>query len=118
VGKVQAIHSLWCSSIGGDGGTFVYDPRLCILGESRYAYLTFILFMFLYSTVNIPYTALLGVMTADPVERTSASSFKFVGAYLGGIVVSMTVLPFAAHFGHASPQKGWQITMGSTQSPL
>jgi GPH family glycoside/pentoside/hexuronide:cation symporter len=67
--------------------------------------------MFLYSTVNIPYTALLGVMTGDPVERTSASSFKFVGAYLGGIVVSMTVLPFAAHFGHGSPQKGWQMTM-------
>jgi len=47
--------------------------------------------MFLYSTVNIPYTALLGVISDDPVERTSASSFKFIGAYLAGIIVSATV---------------------------
>jgi GPH family glycoside/pentoside/hexuronide:cation symporter len=76
-----------------------------------YAYITFIVFMFLYSTVNIPYTALLGVISGDPVERTSASSFKFVGAYLGGIIVSLTVLPFAAHFGQDNAAKGWQTTM-------
>jgi glycoside/pentoside/hexuronide:cation symporter, GPH family len=80
-------------------------------GKLVYAYSTFILFMCLYSTVNIPYTALLGVISSDPVERTSASSFKFIGAYLGGIIVSATVLPFAAYFGHESAQKGWQMTM-------
>ena len=57
-----------------------------------YAYVTFIAFMFLYSTVNIPYTALLGVISGDPIERTSASSFKFVGAFGGGIIVSATAL--------------------------
>jgi len=67
--------------------------------------------MFLYSAVNIPYTALLGVISSDPVERTSASSFKFMGAYLGGIIVSATVLPLASHFGHESVAKGWQMTM-------
>jgi GPH family glycoside/pentoside/hexuronide:cation symporter len=84
---------------------FVYSWKVV------YAYITFIAFMFLYSTVNIPYTALLGVISGDPVERTSASSFKFVGAYLGGIIVSLTVLPFAAHFGQGNAAKGWQITM-------
>ncbi|MCJ7730302.1 MAG: MFS transporter [Sedimentisphaerales bacterium] len=77
-----------------------------------YAYITFTAFMFLYSTVNIPYTALLGVISGDPVERTSAASFKFVGAYLGGIIVSATILPFAEHFGHDNAAKGWQTTMG------
>jgi GPH family glycoside/pentoside/hexuronide:cation symporter len=81
-------------------------------GKLVYAYITFILFMFLYSTVNIPYTAMLGVISGDAVERTSASSFKFVGAYLGGFIVSATVLPLAAYFGQGSPQKGWQMTMG------
>ncbi|HVN47520.1 MAG TPA: MFS transporter [Bacteroidota bacterium] len=76
-----------------------------------YAYITFILFMFLYSTINIPYTALLGVISGDPVERTSASSFKFTGAYLGGIIVSATVLPMAAYFGGGDASKGWQMTM-------
>jgi len=49
--------------------------------------------MFLYSTVNIPYTALLGVISGDSVERTSASAFKFTGAYLAGFIVSATILP-------------------------
>jgi GPH family glycoside/pentoside/hexuronide:cation symporter len=81
-------------------------------GKLVYAYFTFILFMFLYSAVNIPYTALLGVISGDPVERTSASSFKFTGAYLGGIIVSATVLPLAAYFGQGNAAKGWQMTMG------
>jgi glycoside/pentoside/hexuronide:cation symporter, GPH family len=80
-------------------------------GKLIYAYATFIAFMFLYSTVNIPYTALLGVISNDPAERTSAASFKFVGAYLGGMIVAMTILPFAAHLGHGNPQKGWQLTL-------
>ena len=86
-------------------------PDFAYPAKVVYAYLTFIAFMFLYSTVNIPYTALLGVISGDPVERTSASSFKFVGAYLGGIIVSPTILPFAAHFGHGNAAKGWQTTM-------
>lgn len=87
-------------------------PAFSEAGKVVYAYATFIVFMFLYSTVNIPYTALLGVISGDPVDRTSASSFKFVGAYLGGFIVSATVLPLAAHFGHESVAKGWQMTMG------
>jgi glycoside/pentoside/hexuronide:cation symporter, GPH family len=85
---------------------FVYSWKIV------YAYITFTAFMFLYSTVNIPYTALLGVISGNPVERTSASSFKFVGAYLGGIIVGLTVLPFAVHFGQDNAAKGWQTTMG------
>jgi GPH family glycoside/pentoside/hexuronide:cation symporter len=86
-------------------------PAFSDTGKLVYAYVTFIAFMFLYSTVNIPYTALLGVITGDPVERTSASSFKFVGAYLGGFIVSATILPFAVHFGESNAAKGWQTTM-------
>lgn len=80
-------------------------------GKLVYAYVTFILFMFLYSFVNIPYTALLGVISGDPIERTSASSFKFVGAYLGGIIVSATALPLVKYFGHDSAPRGWQATL-------
>ncbi len=78
-----------------------------------YAYVTFVFFMFMYSTVNIPYTAMLGVISGDPVERTSASSCKFIGAYVGGFIVSLTALPLARYFGHdgAEPQKGWHMTL-------
>jgi glycoside/pentoside/hexuronide:cation symporter, GPH family len=77
-----------------------------------YAYVTFIAFMFLYSTVNIPYTSLLGVISGDPIERTSASSLKFAGAFFGGIIVSATALPLASHLGGGSQTKGWQATLG------
>lgn len=85
-------------------------------GKIVYAYITFMMFMFLYSTVNIPYTSLLGVISNDPIDRTSASSFKFVGAYLAGIIVSATALPFAKMFGKGAneievAQTGWQTTM-------
>jgi GPH family glycoside/pentoside/hexuronide:cation symporter len=78
-----------------------------------YAYVTFVFFMFMYSAINIPYTAMLGVISGDPVERTSASSFKFIGAYVGGFIVSATALPLARYFGHdgADPQKGWHMTL-------
>jgi glycoside/pentoside/hexuronide:cation symporter, GPH family len=86
-------------------------PGFSETGKIIYAYITFILFMFLYSTVNIPYTALLGVISGDPVDRTSAASFKFVGAYLAGFIVSATALPFASYFGGGNQGKGWQLTM-------
>jgi GPH family glycoside/pentoside/hexuronide:cation symporter len=76
-----------------------------------YAYVTFILFMFLYSFVNIPYTALLGVISGDPIERTSASSFKFVGAFAGGMIVSATALPLAKYFGQNGAAAGWRTTL-------
>ena len=86
-------------------------PSFGEAGKLIYAYITFIAFMFLYSTVNIPYTALLGVISGDPVDRTSAASFKFVGAYIAGFIVSATALPFAKYFGGGNQGHGWQITM-------
>lgn len=77
-----------------------------------YAYVTFVSFMFLYSSVNIPYTSLLGVISGDPIERTSASSFKFMGAYAGGVVVSATALPLVSSLGCGNAAKGWQATLG------
>ena len=86
-------------------------PGFSPTGKLIYAYVTFIAFMFFYSAINIPYTSLLGVISGEPNERTSASSFKFIGAYSAGIVVSATALPFAGYFGHGNSAKGWQTTM-------
>jgi glycoside/pentoside/hexuronide:cation symporter, GPH family len=82
-------------------------------GKLVYAYFTFFGFMFMYSVVNIPYTSLLGVISSEPKDRTSASSFKFIGAYMAGLIVSFTALILAKHFGGGSSTnpKGWQITM-------
>jgi glycoside/pentoside/hexuronide:cation symporter, GPH family len=86
-------------------------PSFADMGKLIYAYITFISFMFLYSTVNIPYTALLGVISGEPVERADAATSKFIGAFLAGIIVSATALPFAKYFGEGNDAKGWHVTM-------
>jgi GPH family glycoside/pentoside/hexuronide:cation symporter len=86
-------------------------PNFADAGKLIYAYVTFIAFMFLYSTVNIPYTALLGVISGDPVERADAATSKFIGAFTAGIIVSATALPLAKYFGEGNDAKGWHMTM-------
>ena len=86
-------------------------PDLGPGGKLIYAYVTFTLLMMLYTAINIPYSSLLGVITPDPVERTSVSSFKFAFAFTGGIIASATALPLATHFGKRHPGHGWTITM-------
>ena len=81
-------------------------------GKLVYAYITFILFMFMYSAINIPYTALLGVISGDPVERADAATSKFIGAYLAGIIVSAAALPLVKYLGGENAGRGWQLTMG------
>jgi GPH family glycoside/pentoside/hexuronide:cation symporter len=54
---------------------------------------------------------LLGVISGDPAERTSAASFKFIGAFTACSVVGATALPLAKYFGPDNAAKGWQMTM-------
>lgn len=96
-----AVAAVLAFSTPGFGGT----------AKVIYAYVTFILFMFMYSAINIPYTALLGVISGYPAERTSASSFKFIGAFVSCSFVAATALPFAKYFGQGNAAKGWQMTL-------
>ncbi len=103
---------LWMSVPLGVAAVITFiTPGFGPTGKLVYAYITFILFMFFYSAINIPYTSLLGVISSDPNERTSASSFKFVGAYLAGFIVSISALPLAKYLGGGNSGKGWPITM-------
>ncbi|RMD96918.1 MAG: MFS transporter, partial [Calditrichaeota bacterium] len=74
-------------------------PNFGLTGRLVWAYATFILIMMLYTAINIPYTALLGVISPDSNERTSVSSIKFIFAYSAGIIVSATLLPMVKAFG-------------------
>lgn len=74
-------------------------PNFGPTGKLVWAYSTFILIMMLYTAINIPYTALLGVISADSKERTTVSSVKFIFAFAAGIIVSATLLPMVKSFG-------------------
>ncbi|MGB8261781.1 MAG: MFS transporter [Terracidiphilus sp.] len=86
-------------------------PNLSGGGKIVYAYITYSILMFLYTAVNIPYTALMGVMTSNSLERTSISSIRFIGAFTAGIFVQYCTLWFVKTFGHGNDQRGWQLTM-------
>ncbi len=74
-------------------------PDLSDGGKLVYAYVTYTLVGMFYTAINIPYGALMGVMTPYSEERTILSSFRFYGAYLGNLIVTSTLLIFVANFG-------------------
>ncbi|PTX91396.1 MFS transporter [Opitutus sp. ER46] len=103
---------LWgCVPFGLMGVLLFTTPSLGMTGRLVWAYLTYNLMMMLYTAVNIPYTALLGVITPDPVERTRVSSIKFVFAFGAGLVIKMTLPYMIDGFGGAAnPQRGWSLS--------
>ncbi len=87
-------------------------PHLGPLGKLAYAYLTYNLFMMCYTALNIPYSSMLGVLTPNSAERTVLSSFKYIGAYAGGLVISAFLLPLVKRIGGSgSSPIGWTVSM-------
>ncbi len=79
------------------------SPDLGSTGKIIYAYTTYILFTLIYTANNIPYGALMAVMTGDDKERTSLGSYRMVGAFAGGMLVQGALLFLVAHFGNINP---------------
>lgn len=86
-------------------------PDFSESGKLIYAYITYTLMMVIYTAINIPYSALMGVISADPLERTKAASYRFVAAFAGGLVVQATALKLVEVLGGDSESLGWQLTM-------
>ena len=51
-----------------------------------YAYVMYILMMTAYTAVNVPYGAMLGVLTEDSKEKSVFSSFRMFFAYVGSFI--------------------------------
>ena len=79
------------------------SPDLSPTGKIIYAYTTYIIFTLVYTANNIPYGALMAVMTGDDKERTSLGSYRMVGAFTGGMLVQGALLFLVAHFGNIDP---------------
>ena len=54
-----------------------------------YAFVTYLVWGTLYSTVNIPYGSMASVITSDPVERTTLSTFRTMGAMLASLIINV-----------------------------
>ncbi len=90
--------------------TFV-TPDLSPAGKLAYAYVTYIVLMMVYSANNLPYSALGGVMSGDPAERTSISSYRFVFAMASQLIIQGLALPMVNYFGQGDSARGYQWTM-------
>jgi len=91
---------LWMALPYGLGGILMFlTPDLSLTWKIIYAYATYILMMIIYTAIMIPYSALSGVMTSDYLERTSLNSYRFVGAFIGGLFIQGLALMLVNYFG-------------------
>jgi glycoside/pentoside/hexuronide:cation symporter, GPH family len=88
-------------------------PDLDATGKLIYAYVTYTMMMMVYTAVNVPYASLMGVMTANTAERTSLASYRFLGAFSGGLFVTATATYLIEYFGDTlGSATGYQFTVG------
>jgi Na+/melibiose symporter-like transporter len=86
-------------------------PELGATGKLIWAYATYIALTLAYTANNVPYSALMGVMTPSTMERTNLSSWRFAGAFLGGFLVMVGTPLLVARLGGGDDAKGYQYTM-------
>ncbi|OUS25923.1 MFS transporter [Thalassotalea sp. 42_200_T64] len=86
-------------------------PEFSENGRLIYAFVTYTLLMMVYTAINIPYSALGGVLTADPKERVTVQTYRFIFAMLGGAFIAASTMPMVEYFGNGDNAKGYQYTM-------
>jgi GPH family glycoside/pentoside/hexuronide:cation symporter len=87
-------------------------PQLSMGGKIVYAWVTYILLRVIYTVNNVPYASLTAVMTQDPDERTSISSYRQIAANSAGFIVQSLAVPLVGIFGRGNSARGYQLTMG------
>jgi len=104
---------LWMAIPFGIAGYLVFaNPDFGYTGKLIYAYATYIALMTAYTAINVPYSALMGVITSSPEQRTILSTFRFIGAFSGQLVISLSVRPLVKQLGGGDEALGFQLTMG------
>mgnify|MGYP005989666895 CR=1 FL=1 len=86
-------------------------PDTSDAGKLAWAYGTYIFMMLAYTFINVPYGALMGVITSDTTQRTTLTSFRFIGAFSGGTLVAYFTPELVNYLGQGNEQLGWQLTM-------
>jgi len=86
-------------------------PAFGPTGKVVYAAVTYLLLMTAYTAINLPYSSLGAVMTADGYERASLNTYRFVCAFAGQLVVAGLALTLARHLGGGNDARGYQLTL-------
>lgn len=86
-------------------------PDLSATGKLIYAYVTYTLVMLAYTAINVPYSALLAVISPLAEERTKATQFRFVFASLGTLCVGAFATPLVTWLGGDDEVLGFRMTI-------
>jgi len=103
---------LWGALPYGVTGYLMFaGPDLEAAGKLVYVYVTYALMLTAYTVVNVPYSSMLGVISPSSRTRGVASSFRFVGAFGGGFLVSLLARPLVKKLGGDDEVLGFQYTI-------
>lgn len=93
-------------------GIFLFStPAASPTVKLVWAYLTYILMMTVYTGINVPYGAMLGVMTDDSNSKTVLSSFRMFFAYGGSFLALFCWEPLCRILGGYDSPAGWRNAM-------
>ena len=99
---------LWMAVPFGIAAVLLFTaPPLGMTGKIIYAFITYNLaFALIYTAVDVPYSAMMPLMTNEPHARTHLSLFRMSFAMIGNLVSFAVILPLVRIFGGGAA--GWQ----------
>ena len=92
-------------------------PNLSPGAKIIYAWTTYILLRVIYTVNNVPYASMTAVMTQDPDERTSISSYRQIAANSAGFIVASLAIPMVRFFGKGNDALGLSVHHGAAFGP-
>ena len=93
-------------------GVLAYStPDLGPTGKLAWAFGSYLLLMTLYTAINLPYSALSGVLSSDARERNAINAARFVAGFAGGTIVTAATPRLVAALGGSDATLGWPLTM-------
>jgi len=103
---------LWAAIPYGICGYAMFaNPDLSYTGKLIYAYVTYSLMMLAYTAINVPYSALMGVISPSSIERVKVASYRFFCAFGAAWLVGTFVTPLKNILGRGDEALGFQLTM-------
>jgi GPH family glycoside/pentoside/hexuronide:cation symporter len=82
------------------------------MGAVFYCGFTYIVATMVYTGINIPYCALMGVITPNIQERTSVSQYRFFMAFAGQFLIATFMVPLVTLFGNKPESPTFNAELG------
>ncbi|WP_371397269.1 MFS transporter [Fretibacter rubidus] len=86
-------------------------PDLSPFGKLAFAYVTYTLVMLAFTAINVPYSALLAVISPSAEERAKAAQYRFVFASIGTLTVGALATPLVKLLGGGDEVLGFRLTI-------